>query len=35
MRMEGGEERRGFFPPRIKNFGILFLGFFTDEIIDE
>ena len=32
---EGGGERRGFFPPRIKDFDILFMEFFIDEIIKE
>jgi len=33
---EGGEDRRGFsLSPRIKDFDILFMRFFTDEIIEE
>ena len=32
---EGGGERMVFFSPRIKDFDILFMGFFTDEIIKE
>jgi hypothetical protein len=32
---EGGGERRGFFPPKIKDFDIFFMEFFTDEIIKE